>query len=244
MSEPALAPAEGTPSAAPEPTPAENPTIAGGGTGPEVTAPQDWPDNWRNLLAGEDEKSLKQLERYQSPNDVWKKTRNLEVEFSKRKPRLEFDPEMPAEKLAQWREQEGIPESADKYKLEYDDGLTIGEDDKAEVDEYLKYAHEKNIPESHVKESVRWLFDAIDDQGMRLGDNEHIVKWAVDVIKKLNPAATFTLPGGESGIQAGENRLKELKTVMTTDYRRWMQSPDLQKEYDDLVSRMSAVKPR
>lgn len=36
-----------------------------------------WPEDWQKKLAGEDEKELKQVSRYQSPEDVWKKARAL-----------------------------------------------------------------------------------------------------------------------------------------------------------------------
>ena len=54
-----------------------DPAEASPGTPPEAEpeerqAPADWPDNWRELMAGDDEKVLKRLDRFQSPKNVAK----------------------------------------------------------------------------------------------------------------------------------------------------------------------------
>lgn len=275
----------------------ESATLAGGGGGDDLSTQQTWPDDWRTHIAGDDEKELARLERLNSPQDLWKKYRNMEVEFSKRQPRLEYSPDMPEDKLAEWRKQEGIPETPDGYNLEFDDGLVIGEEDKESIAEFTKYAHENNLPESAVKAAVRYdlerqakaqeeweqknndfkvenlaelkqewgaefkgnlnainelfvdhpevkdmLFEATDDQGLLLGNNAQLVRWAVDMAKKLNPTATLVFPGGEGGIQGAEARLKELRGMMGTP--EWYNDPELGKEYEDLLTKLDAAKPR
>lgn len=271
--------------------------IAGGGDIPAVTTQQVWPDDWRVHLAGNDEKELKRLETLSSPQDVWKKYRNMESEYSKRQPRIEYSPDMPEQKLAEWRKQEGIPESADKYDFSFDDGLVIGEDDQPFIDDFAKYAHESNLPNKAVKDSVRWylerqaqeqeqlsqknhdyavqnlaelkqewgaeykgninainelfvehpevkdlLFGAVNEEGLKVGNNAQIVRWAVDIAKKLNPTATLVFPEGEGGIKGAEARLAELKGMMGTE--QWYRNPALGKEYEDLITRLDKAKPR
>lgn len=121
-------------------------------------APQTWPENWRQELAGEDQAEIERLSRFQSPNDIYKSFRNMEAEFSKRSPRIEYDPEMPEEKLAEYRKQEGIPATPKDYNLEFESGLVIGEEEKPFVDSMLEYAHKQNVPESHVKSMLEWYY--------------------------------------------------------------------------------------
>lgn len=258
---------------------------------------QTWPDDWRIHLAGNDEKELKRLEQLSSPQDVWKKYRNMESEYSKRQPRLEYSPDMPAEKLAEWRKQEGIPDAHDKYDLQFDDGLVIGEIDKPFIDEFTKYAHDNNLSNKAVKDSVRWylerqaaeqeqieqknydfqvqnnaelmkewgaeykgninainelfvdnpeikdlLFESMDSEGLRIGNNAKLVRWAVDIAKRLNPTATLVFPEGQGGIKGAENRLAELKSMMGTE--NWYRNPELGKEYEDLLTRLNKAKPK
>lgn len=271
--------------------------IAGGGDIPAVTTQQVWPDDWRVHLAGNDEKELKRLETLSSPQDVWKKYRNMESEYSKRQPRIEYSPDMPEQKLAEWRKQEGIPESPDKYDFSFDDGLVIGEDDQPFIDDFAKYAHESNLSNKAVKDSVRWylerqaqeqeqlsqknydyavqnmaelkkewgaeykgntmaigelfvdhpevkdlLFGAVNEEGLKVGNNAQLVRWAVDIAKKLNPTATLVFPEGEGGIKGAEARLAELKGMMGTE--QWYRNPALGKEYEDLITRLDKAKPR
>ena len=273
----------------------QEPIIGGGGSDTPV-APA-WPDDWRVQMAGGNDKDLKRLEGLGSPQDVWSKYRNMESEFSKRQPRLEYSSDMPEAKLSEWRKQEGIPESADKYDFTYDDGLVIGEADKPFVDEFAKFAHENNLRGSEVKQAVRWymerqaneaqeyaqknhdyqvnnlaelkqewgaeykgninaigelfvdhpeikdlLFESTDGDGMRIGNNAQLVRWAVDIAKRLNPTATLVFPDGESGIKGAEARIAEIERMMGTP--EYYKNPALGKEYDDLVSKLQKANPR
>lgn len=275
----------------------EQNTIMSGEVGGNLTAPQTWPDDWRTQIAGNDEKELKRLESLSSPQDIWKKYRNMESEYSKRQPRLEYSPDMPPEKLSEWRKQEGIPESPDKYNFEYDDGLVIGEADQPFIKDFAEYAHKSNLPESAVKESVRWylerqaqaeqeyaqknydfqvsnladlrqewgpefqgnlnalnelftdhpdikdlLFGAVDSEGLKIGNNAQMVRWAVDIAKKLNPTATFTSQLGEGGIKGVESRIAEIEGMMGTE--AYYKNPALGQEYEKLITLREQAKPR
>lgn len=134
---PPAIPAPPAPTAAPAPT-AEAP----------VEPPPDWNPRWRELLADGDEKELKQLQRLQSPKDVWKKARALEVKMSsgELKPVLGKNP-TPEEKTA-WRAEHGIPESADKYAVD----TKISPDILAIV---LQEAHATDQTPEHVKGTLK-----------------------------------------------------------------------------------------
>lgn len=117
-----------------------------------------WPEDWRKQIAGEDEKELKQLSRYATPAEVWKKARALEARMSSGELKASLPVKHTDEELAQWRKDNGIPESADKYDLKFDSGLVIGDDDKADVDSFLKIAHDNNLTPNQVKAAIEWNY--------------------------------------------------------------------------------------
>lgn len=135
----------------------------GGEPSEPAAAPQDWPDDWRTRLAGDDEKTLKKLERFNSINDVVRWAQNLEKKMSSGEFKQALPDDATEEEIAQWREQNGVPESPDKYDLDVD-GLVIGEDDKPHLDDFLQQAHESNMPNEMVKQVVSWHYQNIEKQ--------------------------------------------------------------------------------
>jgi hypothetical protein len=124
-------------------------------------AKSPWPDTWRQDLANNDEKELKQLERYASPSDIWKKARALEQRLSsgELKTVSPFPDKGSDEQKNAWRQEHGIPLSPDKYDLKLAPGIAVGEEDKPVVDDFLAYAHTKNLPNDVASAAVQWYFD-------------------------------------------------------------------------------------
>jgi len=122
--------------------------------------PQKWPDNWRNEIAGDDEKELKQIERYASPKDVWTKARELEKrlssgEFKRATP---FPEKGTDEEKANWRKEAGIPEAPEKYEIPVGkDGKPVADAKLPEVQNLLRAAHAANIPPAHVAATLQFL---------------------------------------------------------------------------------------
>lgn len=125
----------------------------------KVKSEATWPDDWRQRLSDKDEKELKQLERYASPADVWKKARELEKKVSAGELRSTSpfpDKGTPEEQNA-WRKEMGIPEKPEAYDLTLANGVVIGEEDKPLVDEFLKFAHANHTPQAAVKQTLEWF---------------------------------------------------------------------------------------
>jgi hypothetical protein len=202
---PATAPA--TPAAA---SPA--PTIATGSTTePPVATPADWPADWRDKFAGGDDKVKNRLERFASPNDVWKAMRALEQRQGELKAPLPKD--ATPEQLTQWRKDNGIPETHDKYDLSLPNGLVIGEQDKPVVDEYLKTAHAMNMPPEVVKSNLEWYFKTVEAQNAATAEADKAFKaeseeklraeWGADFKANVNLVAALT----ESAPEGVKDRL-------------------------------------
>lgn len=133
------------------------------GTGATVTT---WPTDWRKQLAGGDEKEAARLERFATPNDVWKMNRSFESRLSsgELKSTKPYPEKGTAEEQNAWRKEQGIPESYDKYDLTFDDGLVVGEEDKPVVEHFLKAFHAAHTPPAVVKQAVRAYYELQDQQ--------------------------------------------------------------------------------
>jgi hypothetical protein len=123
-------------------------------------------------MSGGDEKMLKQLERYSSPNDVWKKTKALETDLSsgKFKSVKPFPEKGTPEEQNSWRAENGIPEAPEKYQINLGEGIVIGEADKPLIDDFLKFAHAKNVPTAEANAAVQWYFDFAERQAQERHD--------------------------------------------------------------------------
>lgn len=132
---------------------------------PTTPQPQTWPDNWRQEMAGNDEKYLKQLERFNSPPDVYKSYREIQAKLSSQKPVIEKPgANATPEQIAAYRQSIGVPDDPSGYNLDFDDGTVIGEDIKPQIDGYLKFAHESNLPPDVVKSNIAWFMKDVQAQ--------------------------------------------------------------------------------
>ncbi len=116
----------------------------------------DWAPDWRQKLAGDDAKALKQLDRYASPKDVWSKTRALEARMSSGELRSTLPEKATAEQITAWRAENGIPETPDKYDLTLKDGSKISKEDKPIIDAFLKELHGTNVNNAQASAVVDW----------------------------------------------------------------------------------------
>lgn len=120
-----------------------------------------WPENWKQELAGNDEKELAQVGRYDSPQAIWRKARELERQLSsgEYKKVAPYPEKGTPEEQSAWRKQNGLPEAPDKYDIKLKDGKAIPEEDKAQIASLAKAAYEMNMPPAHVNAIVQWMAD-------------------------------------------------------------------------------------
>jgi hypothetical protein len=154
-------PASDATATAPAPAEGETPkpgTLAQGAETASKTAPADWPADWRAKFAGEDSKTLKQLERMQSPGDLFKSWKDAQSWIQERKDGKTSPLKAPAEEAAlkQWREEMGIPAEPDAYKIDLGDGTVFGEDDKAVIDSFKKAAFSANLTSEQMSGVLKW----------------------------------------------------------------------------------------
>ena len=135
-------------------------------------APAKYPDDWREQMAGDDDKLKQQLDRYHSPADFAKAHRELQRklssgQFKATKPETE-------EEVAAWRKEMGIPEEPGGYDLnDLGNGLVVGEDDRPIIDTVLSAMHGADATEAQVKATVAAYYEA---QEQALADQKEIDK--------------------------------------------------------------------
>lgn len=131
--------------------------------GAERDVPPDWAPDWREKMAGGDEKELKRLQRFKSPVDVYKSARELERKMSSGEVKAKLPADATEEQIAAWRKDNGIPDKPDGYLEKLPNGLVIGDDDKPLVEGFLARVHGRNASPEIVAEALDWYYATQED---------------------------------------------------------------------------------
>lgn len=155
---PEAAPAGQSASEAAKPPASDGAASLAGGAADDApaAAPADWPEGWRVKLAGDDVKFAKRLERMQSPADLAKAYRALEVKMSSGEVKAALDKDATPEQVAAWRKDNGIPETPDGYLAALPDGIVLGDEDKPFAAEFAAKMHDLNAPPAVVAQAIAW----------------------------------------------------------------------------------------
>ncbi len=194
------------------------------------------PEDWRSQLAGDDEKKLGLLGRYNSITDVVDALAEARKKISQGiAPGL---PENPTdEQLAEYRAQLGVPESPDQYKIELKEGLEIGDMGKEALDAVLQKAWEDNVPQSAVNDLVntwletqqRQMDQMIQQDGVDQQQTTQLLKqtWGADYETNMNLVTNMVnrLP---------ENIREPFANARLADGRALMNSPEVLQFFADL----------
>ena len=124
---------------------------------PPVATPAQWPDDWRDKMAGDDKKLRKRLDRFADPSAVLKWGASAEQKMSSGE-KSEFPSEGSDEEKAAWREANNVPADAGGYLENLPDGLVVGDDDKESVESFTNEMHEINAPAGFVQKAIAWKF--------------------------------------------------------------------------------------
>ncbi len=143
-----------------------------GGAADPAKVQADWPTDWRDKLAGADKDLLKQLGTLGSPQDLFKSYREMQKKLSsgEYKKAVGLPKDATPEQLAEYRKENGIPETPDKYDTNLEGGLVIGEQDKPIVDAFLKEMHAANAPAGVVKSALTAYYKVAEEQRAAMAD--------------------------------------------------------------------------
>lgn len=150
--------------------PGGDPASGGGGTpgeGGSGTPTEGWyksaPEDWRKqvilstgLQEGTDDfnKRMKQLERVTDISMLGKNYFEAQDKIRSGQLSSGLPENATDEQIAEWREANGVPETAEAYELSLDEGLVLGEADQEIMKDVYKAAHAHNIPTEAMSEMV------------------------------------------------------------------------------------------
>lgn len=228
---PAPAPSAGAP--APSPAPSAAPSSApapSAAPAPDAAATGEWPADWRKRIAGEDEKVIRQLERFASPKALADSYRELSGKLSRGELRAPLAKDATPEQVTEWRKANGIPETPDKYDLTLADGTVIGEADKPAVNAVVAAMHAEHATPAQVKATLATYFKFRETETQRLQEQDvaHTDEtaaalrdeWGGEYRKNVNIVKSF-IESAPDGV--GE----KLLSARTTDGRALANDPSV-----------------
>jgi hypothetical protein len=142
-----------------------------------ITATADFPDDWREKLAGGDEKKLTQLKRYTSPKAWTDATFALRQKMDAGEIKASLPENATPEQVAEWRKTNGIPvEPKDYFEADAMKGLVVGEKDKPVIDEFVSTMHEKNAKPEHVRSALDFYHKTIEARQAEQATKDAVAK--------------------------------------------------------------------
>lgn len=172
---------------------------------PEIEKPA-FPDNWREILAGDNKALLSTLKRYASPKSWTDSAFALRQKISSGELKTTLPKNATDEQLTEWRKDNGIPEKPEDYDIELSGGLVIGENDMPMVTEFLKEMHGSNATSEQVKSALTAYYkieqnliqdtETKDSEFKNTSEDTLRAEWGGDFKKNVNlvTAVLDTLP--------------------------------------------------
>ena len=185
-----------------------NNALSGGGDGDDNKGA--WPTDWRQRSAsayvgateGEAfDKEVKRLERYDSPSEVWKSTRELEKRFSSGDTIRKLPENATDEQIAEYRKELGIPDKKEGYYDGFGE-LTIGDADKPIMDDFLEnVALKENMNPATAKAFATWFQEfrtasneiQAEEDKVQANETTELLRdeWGPDYRPNINTVANF-----------------------------------------------------
>jgi hypothetical protein len=122
-------------------------------------AKANFPDNWRELIAGENEDYQKLAKRYGSPRGVIKALDEAQKLIRSGKIKRDMPDPKDEAAMAEWRKDNGIPDDPTGYKLPDAVAKRMTDDDKPVLGQFTEFAHSKNAPPEFVEMAAEWYVE-------------------------------------------------------------------------------------
>jgi len=205
-------------------------TLGGGAD----TVAGSWPDDWREKASAGDEKKLKRLERYASPQAALDALLSAQDRIRSGELKEPLKADATEAEIKAWRADNGIPETPDGYDLTLSDGLVIGEADKPIVGDFLKAAHSKNMTPEHVKSTLDWYYGELqrqedqqssaDNKYKEDGEESLREEYGQDYRRNISHAYAFLdqAPAGIKEQITGARGANGLPLMANPDVMRWL----------------------
>lgn len=153
-------PPKGGKKADPKPA-APSPTLADGGEAVQTPVPQDFPDNWAELLADGNKKLQKELERLGSVKGVAEAWKNANDKIRSGGVVTVPGADATDEERAEFFKAIGVPETPEGYaeKLQLSNNRVLGDDDRPAFEKFAKAMHARGATPDVVSAATDVYFD-------------------------------------------------------------------------------------
>ena len=156
-------PADPPPSDPPQDPPPSDPPPSD----PPAEPPKaEFPEDWRQQMAGEDEKLLKQLERFTTPSNMAKALAEAQAKIRSGELAKPLAEDATDEEKAAWREANGIPNEAKGYEVALPDDAFLAEEDIGFLDGYREAALAANMTPEQFNQNVAWYAKFAEDSAV------------------------------------------------------------------------------
>ena len=118
-----------------------------------------WPDNWRDEMAGGNEKALGVLKRFSSPVAVGTALLNARQKLSEGALRAGLPENASEAQVAEFRKANNIPEKAEGYLEKLPEGVKITDADKPLMENFAKTMHGLNAPPQYVSAAIQSFYE-------------------------------------------------------------------------------------
>jgi hypothetical protein len=145
----------------------------------------DWPDSWRELMAGEDEDAAKLANRYNSPKNILKALKEAQSVIRSGKIKRDMPDPSDEKAMAEWRKEQGIPDDPSGYKLPDTVTKRLTDDDKPVLASFTEFAHSKGAPPAVVEIASEWYINQLETmEAARVQADTSAAEAAEDALRK------------------------------------------------------------
>lgn len=123
-----------------------------------------FPDNWRQVLAGEDQKLLARLERMSDPKMLAQAVREQDLLIASGKLRAGLPENATPEQIVEFRKANNLPETPEGYEIKLPEGIVIGEIDKPIIAAVQRSAHAAYAPPEVLNQIVSSYYAEIEKE--------------------------------------------------------------------------------
>lgn len=151
--------------------------------GSTMAAMVGWGDDWRQrMVAGttDPEKELNQIQRYESPEQVWRKARELERRMSAGELRSTLRKDATSEEASRWRQENGVPVKPDDYKINMPEGKEPPPEDDKFLNAVRKTAFDENVPQATFDKLIETFYGQLDVIQAEMSESEKQLVQKVD----------------------------------------------------------------
>lgn len=133
-------------------------------------------DDWREKLANGDAKELARLQRFPDIASVYKSYREIEAKVSNGALRQPLPQNATEAQIAQYRKDNGIPETAGDYEVDIPEGIVLGEEDQTILGSVLDTMHKQNRTSAEVNEVVNSFLKAREIEQAAYIQNQNVIR--------------------------------------------------------------------